>query len=848
MRYSGNILKLTLAAAAFTWCMVVCRTPVRHVATRTFHGEHERDAVADRGLPPHRTSSAALLKFFSEERTASSLPWVPLSVPNFSGRITAIVLSPGHPDTILAGAADGGIWRSIDGGNNFSPTFDDAPTLSIGSLAFDPVHPNIAYAGTGEVNANLDSYPGVGLYKSTDAGATWQATGLSAVPYLSSIVINPQNTNELFVAGMGALEAPDTVGGVFHSTDGGNSWGKIFSPGDSVGVIDLKYLPTATPILLCAAWQRLGGGGQFGARSAVYRSTNMGRSWNKVAGGLPESDSLTGRIAIATALSNPNVVYAAIEEEHLQGNFLIDDFGGIYKSTDAGISWMAVSGYPGTQYDYRSGQGWYNKTLAVNPLDENAVLFGDIEMYYTTDAGTTWANISNAYGSPNNTHADQHAIAYNILDTATIFAGNDGGIYKIRFDSAWQFLPIPVTQFYSSAIDSNRAWFAIGGTQDNGLLLYNDTTTTDWKQPRALFGDMASIGINPSNSGTIFAEHTYMRIVFTGDGVDKSMNGGFSWINMSAGIGGNDAAAVPPLLYDLRDTNTLYTATDKVYRTTNGGGEWSAISSRLMNDTFGFITTLAISANSEIFIAGANDGTMSLSTNGGSAWQTITSPVPGAWVASVLYDDVSGSLYAGMANSNSMQNLYRSTNEGSSWQSLSAPASNFPPVSVNAIVVDDKNDSIIIAGTDVGVYVTRDLGGSWEPLGAGLPHAAVAQLNINRRTRILRAATHGRDMWQFDLGTWEQSTAVKEPVPENFVLDLQAFPNPFTNTVTIISAAGMEGETTFEIVDLTGTVQRMYTGRGERVSFDVSTLPSGIYFARVQKGSWSALQKILLVR
>ncbi|HZV13419.1 MAG TPA: T9SS type A sorting domain-containing protein, partial [Candidatus Kapabacteria bacterium] len=637
------------------------------------------------------------------------------------------------------------------------------------------------------------------------------------------------------------------IGGVFHSTDGGSTWTKIFSPGDSVGVIDLQCLRTATPVLLCAAWQRLGNGlsKKGGAHSAVYRSTDKGRSWGKTTNGLPVSDSLTGRIAIAPSLSNPNVVYAAFETISL-----FSDYGGIYRSTDAGASWSAVSGFPGNISDYY--QGWYDKVLAVNPLDENNVLFGDVDMYYTSDAGATWENISNA---PLNTHVDQHAIAYDPVDTSTIFAGNDGGVYKIRFDSAWQFIPIPVTQFYSSAIDTSRAWFAMGGTQDNGLLLYNDTTTTDWVQPRTLSGDIASTAVNPVNSGTMFAEYLYMTSFIPGDGIYQSVNGGISWIMKSTGISSNDyAAAVPPLAYDLRDTNILYTATNRIYRTTDGGDTWDTISPRLTNDTLGSVTALAISANSSVFISGASDGTVWLSTNGGNEWKNVSSPVSGSWITSLAYDNASGAVYAGLANNGTTENpqcLYRSADLGASWQSVSTLASNFPPAAANTIVIDDKNDSILIAGTDIGVYASRDLGTSWEPLGTGLPHSAVAQLNFNRRTRMLRAATHGRDMWQFDLGAWEQSTSVKEPLPENAALDLQAFPNPFTNTLTVSVSPSMntiDGDIIIEIVDLSGAVQRIYKGSRQNVSFDVSSLPSGIYFVHAYSGACTAARKILLVR
>jgi len=768
MKRTGKIFLLCLTIAIFTVAMrnqqhypSDTRTRKHNLAIR----ESKKDAATDKGFPPRGYSIGILQQLLDlKNNTPASIQntavqWTPVSPHNFSGRITALALASGRTDTILAGAADGGIWRSTDAGNTFLPVFDFMPSLSIGSLAFDPMQSNIAYAGTGEANANGDSYPGAGIFSSSDGGATWQYSGLDSIPYLSCIVINPNNTREIFTGGMGSLNAPDTLGGVFHSTNAGATWTKIFSPGNSTGVIDVQLFGTAKRVLLCAAWQRLGNGylRKGGTRSGMYRSTNMGSTWEKDTTGLPTSDSLTGRIAIASSRSNPSMVYA--EYDILRSG---SDYGGIYKSTDAGISWKAVSGFPADDDPTQLYQGWYNKVLAVNPVNENDILFGDTQMYRSTDGGMSWSDISATFIPPPNTHVDQHAIAWSISDTSQIFVGNDGGTYKINYDSAWQFFPIPVAQFYSSAIDSAHPSFVIGGTQDNGLLLTPDTSLFNWLQPEP-DPDYGETAVNPGNPNTMVAAALLLS------GIVKSNDGGSAWYDISGGItGGDPVAAVPPLFYDPQDTNDLFTATNKIYRTTNGGLQWEAISPAIPKDTNSFITCLACDGSARMFLCGASDGTLALSKDGGSTWASVSTPLAGEWFASAAVANVNGALYAGYASIDNIDNksntklLFRSTDSGETWQPFINPNSGFTPAAVNAIVIDDKNDSILFIGTDAGVYVTTDLGQSWQPLGAGLPNAAVVQINFYTRERLLRAATHGRAMWNFVLGAWERSTGVHE--------------------------------------------------------------------------------------
>ncbi len=822
----------------------------RHVLTTPIRrGMHEHESPIQTGFPPRRINPSVLSSFLHAQRAnqnvsgqISSVPWMQVASTNFSGRITAIALATNRPDTILIGAADGGVWRSVNGGASFTPVFDTMPTLSIGALAWDPINPAVAYAGTGEANANGDSYPGMGIFTTSDAGATWKYAGLEGVPYISAIVANPANANELFAGGMGGLDLPDTVGGVFHSTDKGATWTKIFSPGDSTGVIDVKYIPFAAPVLLCAAWQRGNGAFKWGSRSGLFRSVDLGKTWLQITSGLPAHDSLLGRIAIAPSLSSPGIVYAELDENH---SFY--DFGGIYKSNDAGLTW-APTNAPNDTLDWY--QGWYDKVFAVNPRNANDLLFGDIDVYHSTDGGGTWANISQA---PINTHVDEHAIAYNPIDTTKIFVGNDGGFYQIIYDTdftniPWKSSPLPLTQFYSSAIDSLNAAFAMGGTQDNGLLLSNDTAQQNWLSPGG-FGDAGMTAVNPMNPRSMICMPLHLAEV------DESYDGGNNWSSISNSAVINLTAplsATPPLFFNPLDSNTIYFATNQVFRTTNGGSDWDSISSIIPFSKHGFITALGCDNKANIFLCGASDGTLALSQNSGAVWKMLSPPFNG-WVSSAAVDADAGLLYAGLNFADSGGTLYRSSDLGVTWNILSSLQQGFPPAAVNSIVIDNLNDSTIFIGTDIGVYVSRDVGDSWVRLGTGLPNCAVTQLNLFSRSRIMRAATHGRDMWDFDLGAWEKTVSVHEPltIPPN--IHLSVAPNPASDATAIQFALPSEEYLTVKIYDLIGNCVAAIAGgvysQGEHsLSWNIAGLPSGAYSCQIVTGGARYVKPLIIAR
>jgi hypothetical protein len=642
--------------------------------------------------------------------------------PTTTGRTNTIAIHPTNASIIYAGGAEGGVWKTIDGGATWTPLTDTQCSLAMGSIAIDPVNPNIVYAGTGEQNFSPENYYGCGVLRSADGGKTWMQLGASTFvgtpgQTISRLVIDPATAGSLTATRV--LVAASS--GVYLTTDSGSTWTQVLAASPSpVAATDLLLDPQ-TPSTLYAALGEIFGD----ASNGVYKSTNGGNSWTRLGGGFPTSD--VGRINIGIAPSSPSTLYAGVQS--------VASFGlrGIWKSTNGGTSWTKVLA---TGVDC-GNQCWYDMYIYVDPTTPNTVYFGGLGIYKSTNGGITFSEI--AFGS--GVHTDQHALAFQPGLASTIFAGSDGGIFKsTNSGSTWISLNSNYTtaQFYPGvALDPTSTSDAIGGLQDNDVVLY--TGSGVWA-PTGLCGDGGFTAIDFVTPGTKYAE-CEGGAAYSGPWRSDSGN---SFVHKVSGINLNDAMLfIPPIAMSPTNSHTLYFGTTRLYKTTNRGDGWTAISP---NGTDPISTVAEAKSSSQVVYVGTSNGNVQVTTNGGANWTQITTGLPSNYITYIAVDPGNSQNAFVTVSGFSSGHVFKTTNGGASWLDISG---NLPDIPVNAIALDPGAPTAnFYIGTDLGVFQTTDGGSSWAPFNNGLPNVAVLDLVFNQTLGVMVAATHGRGMWK----------------------------------------------------------------------------------------------------
>jgi hypothetical protein len=672
----------------------------------------------------------------------------PYTDPVVSGRVTSIAIDPTDTSVLYLGAAQGGVWKSTNGGTSWTNLTDGQASLAIGSVTIDPNNHLTVYAGTGEENFSGDSYYGAGILKSTNGGSTWtHICGPFCGPVgqdgyygggarIGSVAVDPANSN-ILLAGVQLLFKD----GIYRSTDGGSTWTQVLSgnPGTSV-----FFDPANGNIAYAALGSSFSGGTE-----GVYESTNAGLTWTAVNGGGSTALHLSGagRIILAMAPSSPTTIYASVENTATSGIL------GMFKTTNGGASWTNLTSVP----DYCTPQCWYDNIVAVQPTNPDVVYAGGA--YSTTlvrslDGGNTWTTLQAAenFGF---VHADVHALTFT-PNGAELYLGSDGGAYNTTQPLANnpEFTAfnntLGITQFYPGlANHPTNPSIALGGTQDNGSLLYSGKTT--WNQVTC--GDGGYSIIDPVTPSTMYTTCEYISVL-------KSTAGGSSssWNSAESGINTSDRSQfIPPLVIDPSNHERLYFGSYRIYQTLNGASSWTAISPDLTDG--GNLTSVSVApTNSNIVYSGSSDSQVQVTTNAGSGesatWENISSGLPPRFVTQVAGDPVSSSTayvtFSGFTGfGDSLGHVFKTTNN-STWKDISSDLPNTP---VNSIAIDPNLPAYIFAGTDVGVFYTANGGTSWSSLIDGLPNVAVLGLTLNNTTHLLRAATHGRGVWSLDLTT-----------------------------------------------------------------------------------------------
>ncbi len=782
----------------------------------------------------------------------SSAAWEAVGPSNIGGRITALVIDPADTNTIILGAAAGGIFKSTNGGASWMPKTDQWKSLSIGALAMDVNNPNIIYCGTGEANISTDSYAGFGMLKSTDKGDTWIPSGLENSRHIGEIKVHPSNSNLIFAAVSGGLYTKSPDRGIYRSTDAGATWEKVLYVSDSTSAIDVDVDPDDVSIVYAAMWERLRSPTYrkaAGASTAFYRSTDGGATWSKNITGLPINNNRLGRISIAVAPSDPNIVYVLYKSStNTNGND--HKFFGFYKSTDKGASFTRMQ--DGILPGEFSSFGWYFGQLDVAPDNPNKVYLGEIDVLYSSNGGTSWANITNAYSSWtwDMQHPDHHTLWINPYNTNNIIVGNDGGVFKTwqGRDSWYKLKDLPISQFYAMEVDYLNPARVLGGTQDNGTIMTRSGGIDNWEEIYG--GDGFHCKVDPTNSQIIYA-------CSQNGGLGRSDDGGFGFMGITDGIDLSRSNWSSPYILDPVTPQTVYFGSYKLHKSTNKGDTWTSISQDLTKGANGVLGTItAVSAaqfgNSRVLVTGANDGSVYVSTDWGTTWNNRTGALPNRSVTDVVVDQVNpNEIFVTLSGYNrdlTNPHVFMSTNFGESWNDISG---NLPDVPVNSLIIDQERDSVLFVGTDVGVFFTKDLGATWYVAGTGLPNSPVFDLVYHAPTQMLYAGTHGRSIFALDVSIL---TGIKDN--ETTRLDFQLngnYPNPFNPSTKIEFAVGVKGDYTLSVFNINGElVAKLLNGEFEpgkySAQFSGNGYPSGVYFYRLQGMGKTATAKMLLLK
>jgi photosystem II stability/assembly factor-like uncharacterized protein len=709
--------------------------------------------------------------------------------PFRGGRVAAATGVPGKPNEFYFGAVNGGVWKSINAGRVWTPVFDSQPIASIGAIAVAPSAPETIYVGSGESTLRDSMGFGNGMYKSTDAGSTWTHIGLDDTQHIGKIAVDPRNPSVLFVAAIGHLYAPNAERGVFRSRDGGKSWQKVLFKNADVGAVEVVIDPTNPNVVYAGLWNTRrppwytyaptnGPGG------GIFKSTDGGDSWTQLTKGLPAAG--IGRTGIAVAPTNPRRVYAVVDclvpesgaaaapnaapGAGRGGAAPTPMQGGFFRSDDAGETWTRLSSDQALW-----GRGWYFEKVTVDPQNADIVYVPNVSVSRSMDGGQSWVALR---GSPGGD--DYHQVWVSPDDPNTMIVASDQGAIITRNartqdprDVTWSsWLNQPTAQIYHLSVDYRFPYWVTGAQQDSGAV----AVRSRGKFAEISMHDWEPIGAG-GESGYTAGDSLHPGIVFGGTGQHWDLENNIA-------IRGTTEPAVPdgenargdwtqPLVFSRADPRALYYANQYLFKTTDAAKSWKRISPDLTradpgippnldaaaaaqvdrNGKRGVIYTIAPSPlQAPVLWIGTDDGQIQLTTDDGATWQNVTPAAVAPWSRITMMDashfDVSAA-YASV-DRHQLQDfepyIYRTRDRGKSWQKITR---GLPPgVYVHTVKEDPHRKGLLFAGTERGAYMSLDDGDNWEPLQLNLPVTSVRDFEIYGNDLIV--ATHGRGFWVID--------------------------------------------------------------------------------------------------
>ncbi len=708
------------------------------------------------------------------------LKWQFIGPTNLSGRVTdvAVPTPRGKSYTMYVAAASGGVWKSDNEGTTWTPVFEHGISTSIGDVTVAPSNADIVWIGLGEANIFRSSMAGAGVYKSTDAGATWKHMSLGGTHTIPRIVIHPTNPDIIYVASSGHEWTYDENRGVYQSTDGGKTWKKTLYVNDQTGVIDLVMDPSDPNTLYASTWQRIrkrwndprNEPGYAG--SGIYKSTDAGATWKPINQGLPTA-RFRGRIGIDLCRTKPNVIYAFIDNYRIakvEGDKK-DSYGRavkgsilgaeVYRSDNKGKSWRKVSQSSKYMRSLSATYGWVFGQLRVDPNDENTIYVMGLALNVSHDGGKTFKRLRGMHG-------DHHALFIDPDNSNYLLNGNDGGSV-ISYDGGknWRSFTeqIPAVQFFNIGFDMDSPFHVYGSIQDHGS--FRGTVTLKAgrdKIPRVEFErapgwEGSSHAVDPTDPNTVYAAGFYGSIY------RQDIESG-KRTNLLPKTKPNEQPLrgqwVAPFVLSPHNPRILYHGMNFLFRSWDRGDKFEKISPDLTYndpDKNGDISYQTISTISEspfqlgLIYVGTDDGKVHVTRDSGKHWAEIMYGIaPHRWISRIVASRYhQGTVFMaqnGKRHDDFTPYLWKSTDFGKTWQSIVA---NIPSGPINVIREDPKNRNVLYVGTDLGVYVSVDAGQSWDVLPNSLPTTFVADLIIHPRDDIMVIATHGRGMYALDV-------------------------------------------------------------------------------------------------
>jgi len=703
-------------------------------------------------------------------QAVSGLKWRSIGPAFMGGRIADIAVTPNNKNTWYVAVGSGGLWKTTNRGTTWHPIFDQQKSYSIGTVTIDPNNPATIWVGTGENVSGRHVAWGDGVYKSHDGGKSWQHMGLEQSEHIGKILIDPRDSNVVFVAAEGPLWSTGGERGLYKSTDGGTSWQAVLEIDKNTGVTDVEFDPANPNTLYAAAYQRQRQTWSFlagGPQSGIYKSTDNGDTWRQVTTGLPSGD--VGKIGLAVTPADPNLVYATIEADENEKGF--------YRSLDKGESWEQRNSY------ISGGTGpHYYQEIEASPVNPDLVYQMDVFYHVTRDGGKTFDYL----GTGREKHSDNHALWIDPEDGQHLLSGTDGGLYESYDEgTTWRHFPnLPIAQFYKIGLDNAEPFYNVaGGTQDLGSLIGPSRTLNtegvrnqDWYVP--LGADGSDSVFDPEDPNIAYLEiqqgtlhrldrRTEEVIYIKPQAAPNDPPERWNWDS--------------PIQLSPHNHKRLYFGSQRVWRSDDRGDSWRPISGDLttntnryeletidqrvwsvdsLYDTGAMSKYATLSAISEspitegLLYTGSDDGLIHVSADGGENWRKTELPkIPArSYINDVEASNHNADTVFAVADAHKLGDyspyVFISTNQGRSWQSI---AGDLPKDTIVWVIKQDHVDeNLLFVGTEYGVYFSPNKGDNWIKLDAGLPPIAFRDIELHTRDHDLVGGTFGRGIYVLD--------------------------------------------------------------------------------------------------